>query len=71
MRRRKKIMGHMVVGHMVVIGRIEMTRLEMADCWTLWRREGIDIGIILVLIQICTMIVIVIILTRGVIRDTS
>lgn len=61
-------MGHMVVYRMVVIDQIEMTWLEMEDCWKLRIGEGIDIGIILVMIQIGTMIIFDIILTRGVTR---
>jgi len=63
-------MGNMAVGLMVFTSQIEMTWLEMGDCWILRRGEGIDICIILVLIRIGTMIIIVIILTRGVIGDT-
>jgi len=70
MRRKIKLMGHTIVDCMVVIDQIEMIQLEMADCWTLQRGEGIDIGIILVLIQIDTMIIISIILIGGMIGDT-
>ena len=70
MNRRTKLMGHMAVDPMAVTDQIEMIQSKMANCWTLWRGEGIDIGMTLVLIQISTMIVTVIILTRGVIGDT-
>ena len=62
-------MGHMDVACMVVIDQIERTQSEMADYWTLRRGEGTEIGMIIVLIQIDTMIIIGIILTRGVIGD--
>ena len=63
-------MGHMSIDHMDVIDQIEVKQYEMADRWTLWRGEGRDIGTILVLIHIGTMIIIGIILTKGVIGDT-
>ena len=50
MSKRIELMGHMVVSDIVVKGQIEMTQLEMADYLTLWIGEGIDRGIILVLI---------------------
>ena len=62
-------MGHMAVGLMVVTYQIEMTQFKMTYCWTLWIGEGIDTGMILVLIQVSTMIVISIILRGGVIGD--
>jgi len=70
MNRKTKLMGHMAVDYMVVTDQIERTQTEMADCWTLRRGEGIDMGMTLVLIQTSTMIVIDIILRRGVIGDT-
>ena len=60
-------MGHMVAGLVVDTGRIDLTPFEMEYFWTLQRGEGIDIGMILVLIQIHTMIVMSIILIGGVI----
>jgi len=70
MRSKKELVGHMVVGCMVVTNQIEMINSEMAYFWTLQKGEGINICKTLVLIQISTMIVIGIVLTGGVIRDT-
>jgi len=70
MSRKIRLMGHMLVDHMAVTNQIDMTQSEMADCWTLQRGEGIDTCMILILIQIGTMIITIIILTRGMIGDT-
>lgn len=56
-------MGYMVAGLIVDIGQIDLIPYYMVYFWTLQRVEGIDTGMILVLIQIGTMIVIGITLT--------
>jgi len=50
MSRRIELMGHIVVDHMVVTDKIDMTQLETTYFWTLQIGEGINIGIILVMI---------------------
>lgn len=62
-------MGYMLIDLMVVTCRIGMTRLEMAGSWIFQIREVMDIGTILVLVLIGTMIIIVIIFTGGVKSD--
>ena len=57
----------MAASLVVDTGRVDLTPSKMVDFWKLWRGEGIDTSMILVLIQIGTMIFINIILTKGVI----
>jgi len=56
-------MGHMAKNRMEVTNQVKRTKSGMVDCWKLWRGEGIDIDMILVLILIGTTIIIDIILT--------
>lgn len=59
-------MGNMVEGFMVGICQTWMTQPEMEGSWIHLKGEAMDMGFILVLVQIGIMVIITIILTRGV-----
>ncbi len=64
MDRKKGKVRHMVAGLVVDTSQIDLTPSNMVYYWTLRKGEGIYIGMVLVLIQIGTMIIIVIILLK-------